>query len=452
MTSTSSLAFLTDTAGIARNVKETVDCLEISGHVEPERAADIAAVLAQFQSTEGWSVAVLDGEFGSIAIEAIGGEDINLIVRKPLGGRLFFATVAGFKAALHLPELSHVLEIRVLGEPGAFATRRFRVEPWDGTPLAPLPVATADPAAEPVDPRRGLVRDLTGTEVGEDTLRWLPLGGSGAGFAWEAWRDEAAKRLALLSASEVWYEAGVLKVCMHGARKRTFAFDANALDVQAAFRPLAEAAEWLVMDRGAEARHEMLVRRLAAILPESESWCGAVPACLREALEGAKIDYRAYARAKSAETLKAMADLRKAIGDDVARIVERSQRLSNGFVAGMVALAAGLGIRMGLVTSRGGWDGPSFVFGLTVLAVMWSAFCLQRRVNDKSLRDDLKNMRKWHRSVHVALSLTEYRELALRPVLDALRLYRDTVSWTRMGIYIASVVFIGALVLLPAMK
>lgn len=446
------LEFLIDAAGAGRSTRESVDRLELSGRIAPEHAPEVAAAIRGFVGAEGWTVSVLDGEFEPLSPDAVGGEDVNLIFSKPSGGRLFFATVDGFRAALRDPALSHAAEVHVLGTSEPFATRRFRVVPWDGTPLPPLPAATPEPSAEPTDPRRGLVRDLTGVELSEDTLRWLPAGGDGAGAVWETWRAEAARRLALLSASEVWSEAGALKVCMHGARKRTFDFDADSLDCGKAFAPLTEAAEWLVLDRGAEARHEMLVRRLAAIVPESDSWCRTIPGLLREALEGAKIDYRAYARSKSAETLKAMADLRKAVGDDVGRIVERSQRLSNGFVASVAALAAGLGVRLALVVSKGDGGTGGFVFGVAVLAVMWAGVCLQRRVSDKSLRDDLRNMRKWHRSVHVALSRTEYGELALKPVLDALRLYRDTAGWTRMGLYIASVLFLGAMWFLPTMK
>lgn len=453
--STGCLGSLIDALGIHQGVAESLDRLELSGHVSAGQAEAVVSALRRIGYAEGWSVTVLDGEYAEITLDALADEDVNLIVRKPTGGRLFFATVDGFRAALGAPELSLAAEIHILGIPRAFATRRFRVEPWDGTLLPSISPVAPDPSTEPADPRRGLVRDLTGSEVSGDTFRWLPFGAEGEGDAWNTWRREATKRLALLPTSEVWMEGGGLKISIHGARKRIFDFSPDCLDVDTAFRPLAEAVEWLVMERGAEVRHEMLVRRLAAIVPEADgatSWCRLVPDSIREALEGAKLDFRAYARAKSAETLKAMADLRKAVSDDVNRIVERAQRLSNGFIAALAALATGLGVRLSLLSAKdnGGWASITFCF--VVLAITWAGVCLQRQVNSKSLDDDFRNMRKWHRNVHIALSRKEYKELALRPVFDAIRLYRKTESNTRFGLYLATVIFIALFAFLPAVK
>lgn len=453
MNSTRCPASLTDLLGVSRGTSETVASLKLSAHVDAGRVDAVVRAVEAFRVAEGWSVSLRDAEYEEIAPNSIAEGELHLTIGKPVGGRVFFATVDGFRDHLRDPALSSASEVLVfsIGTPGPFATRRFRVEPWDGTPMEGLPPATPDPTNEPSDPRRGLVRDLTGNEVPEDPLRWLPLAPHGAGKVWEAWRGEAAKRLALLFATEVWSESRTLMVRLNGARKRDFEFDVEALDSEA-FPQMAEAAEWLVMERGADARHEMFTRRLAAILPEGTSWCGMLPDHLLEALEGARIDYRAYARSKSAETLKAMADLRKAIGDDVGRIVERTQRLSNGFVASIVALAAGLGLRLALTAAKGDATGTGIVLGVVVLSVMWAGVLLQRNVSGKALRDDLRNMRKWHRSVHVALSGKEYRELAVRPIRDAVRLYRATAKTTIFGLYIASACFFLLLIFMPSIK
>lgn len=429
---------------------ETIERIEISGRVPSGEAAAFADALAGIGATDGWSFVLKDGEFEDLLVEQAAGEDFTLTVTKPTGGRLFFCTLNGFRHALREPALATASEIHVLGALRAFATRRFRLVPWDGDLLPPLNSVPPDPTSEANDPRRGMVRDLTGSEVTSDALLWLLLGEPGECAVWEAWRIEAAIRLALLPTTEVWSEAGALRVSLHGGRKRTFDFGAADLNHVAAYGPLSDAAEWLVMGRGAEARHEMLTRRLEAILPEVDSWCRTMPSAIREALDGAKIDYRAYARSKSTETLKVMADLRKAVGEDVSRIVERSQKLSQAFVASIIALAAGLGLRIGLFAGKlegGLWS--NILFGVVVLGVMWAGLLFQRRVNLISLRDDLRNMRKWHRSIQVALSVKEYNSLARRPVLDALRLYRRTWKWAHRGLTGASVVFMLLLVVSP---
>lgn len=452
MNSTECPASLIDLLGAAPRTTETAATLKIARIVEADHVDAVVRAVEAFSAAKGWSVTLRDAEYEEIQPQEIVAGELHLTIWKPVGGRVFFATMDGFRDNLRDKALMVASEVCALaiGESRPFATRRFTVRMWDGSPMEGLPPAVHDPANEPGDPRRGLVRDLTGVEVSEDPLRWLPLGPHGAGDVWDAWRAEAATRLALLFATEVWSEGGKLMVRLNGARKRDFRFDRAELSASA-FPQLAEAAEWLVSERGADAKHEMFTRRLAAILPEGESWCGVMPGHLKEALEGAKIDYRAYARSKSADTLKAMADLRKAVGDDVGRIVERAQRLSNGFVASIVALAAGLGLRLALTTAKGDF-GTGFVFGLIVLGVMWTGVLLQRRVSAKSLRDDLRNMRKWHRNVHVALSRTEYRDLALKPVRDAVRLYKETASHTLWGLYAASMIFLLLLIFLPSTR
>lgn len=57
-------------------------------------------------------------------------------------------------------------------------------------------------------------------------------------------------------------------------------------------------------------------------------------------------------------------------------------------------------------------------------------------------------MRRWHKNIHIALTRSGYRELALHPVLDAIRLYKKTAKSTINGMIAASFIFI-ALLLLP---
>ena len=145
-----------------------------------------------------------------------------------------------------------------------------------------------------------------------------------------------------------------------------------------------------------------------------------------------------------------MADLRKAVGEDVSRIVERVHRLSTGFVVGLAALATGLGVRLTLLTSqKSTWPAVGIIFCLVVLAITWASITLQRHVSTKSLVNELRNMRRWHKNVHTALTRSDYRELALRPVLDAVRLYKKTAKFTYKGMIYASIIFLASFVLIP---
>lgn len=112
----------------------------------------------------------------------------------------------------------------------------------------------------------------------------------------------------MLFVSEIWND-GELKISVHGARKLTLPFGDYAKGSDA-YTSLCSAATWLLVRQDAEARHEVLIRRLANHISESqqargETWLSVAPHIIDDALEGARLDHRAYVRSKSTETVKA---------------------------------------------------------------------------------------------------------------------------------------------------
>jgi hypothetical protein len=451
MNSKKCLASLIDALGGHANIRETIGQIDISGHVSSEKSDDFKRAFEDFsgKKTEGWSISIRDGEFTEISTDAIVNEDVTLVIKKPVGGRIFFASQAGFSAALEDKSLTLASELLVLSSFDGFKTKGFSVLPWDGEPLPALPCL--EPDSDAIDPRKGVVRDLTGNTVPADPYRWILVGHDGSGELWNIWKTLATKNLATLLVSDVWKE-DTTKVSINGARKRTFSLGEKCHDSNA-YAKICQAADWILVKQDAEARHEVLVRRLSAIVRDSDSngvpeWLTVLPESLQEALDGARLDHRAYVRSKSAETVKAMADLRKAVGEDVSRIVERIHRLSAGFVIGLAALATGLGVRLTLLTSqKNTWAVAGIIFCCVVLAITWASIILQHHVSSQSLVNELRNMRRWHKNIHIALTRSDYRELALHPVLDAIRLYKKTAKSTIRGMIAASLIFIALFVI-----
>jgi hypothetical protein len=83
------------------------------------------------------------------------------------------------------------------------------------------------------------------------------------------------------------------------------------------------------------------------------------------------------------------------------------------------------------------------------LAITWASIVLQHHVSSKSLVNELRNMRRWHKNIHIALTRSDYRELALHPVLDAIRLYKKTAKSTIKGMIAASFIFIALFIITP---
>lgn len=453
MNSKKCLASLIDALGEHASIRETIEQLDISGHVSLETSDAFKLAFDDFcnQKSEGWSISIRDGEFSELSKDAVANEDITLVIKKPVGGRVFFASLKGFSSALNNKSLALSSELFVLGSFTGFKTKGFSVLPWNGEPLPSLPYS--EPNLDAIDPRKGIVRDLTGNIVPADPYRWILSGEDGSGEPWDIWKAQAARNLATLLVSDVWKE-DTTKVSLHGSRKRIFSLGEKCQN-DSAYAQICQAAEWLLVKQDTEARHEVLIRRLSVVVRDANSngdadWLAVLPDSLQEALDGARLDHRAYVRSKSAETVKAMADLRKAVGEDVSRIVERVHRLSTGFVVGLAALATGLGVRLTLLASqKNTWPLAGIIFCIIVLAIIWASITLQRHVSTKSLVNELRNMRCWHKNVHTALTRSDYRALALHPVLDAVRLYKRTAKFTNKGMIFASVIFFTSFVIIP---
>lgn len=452
MSSKKCLEYLIDIINEHNSVRETLDQLQLSGTITAENANSLIAAKEDINGREGWQITMLDGEYSELIISDSLDVEVNITVSKPTMGSAYFFTEKGFKIALQNENFENFQEVRVCGNFPSFKTRRFHVLPWNGEIL---PLAQAqEPSHYEVDPRLALIRDLTGAIVPRDPYIWMLLGEPGAGAIWETWKTVALQKLSYLLTSEIWDENGQLMASLNGARRRTFSLQPSATEFSTnRYLKICEAVEWMLVHHDAEARHEVLIRRLATLAPDNGqsalAWPNAVIKIIPEALDGARLDHRAYIRSKSAESVKAMADLRKVIGEDISKIIEKAHRLSVGFITGVAALAAGLGIRLIMFAGKEVTPLLSLTFCIILLAVIWSGLLLQRYVSSKSLVNDLRHMRNWHRNTHLALSRSDYAELALRPVLDAVKLYKKTLRWTNTGMLVGSVVFIVAVAMLP---
>jgi hypothetical protein len=173
MNSKKCLASLIDSLGGQANIRETIGQIDISGHVSPEKSDDFKRAYEDFsgKKSEAWSISIRDGEFSEISADAIANEDVTLVIKKPVGGRIFFASLAGFSAALEDKALTLASELLVLNAFDGFKTKGFSVLPWDGEPLPGLPCL--EPDSDAIDPRKGVVRDLTGSTVPADPYRWM---------------------------------------------------------------------------------------------------------------------------------------------------------------------------------------------------------------------------------------------------------------------------------------
>lgn len=400
-----------------------------------------------------WSVSVRDTEsididFDRMQPEDLVEEEVNIVIGKPDGDTLYFFTSASFAKEIAEVSLECYRRIYVFSEDEfTFSTQTTRFSSWDGIPVADIQpdqeIGVAG-ISEDIDPRRVMVRDmLGGAKIVSSVGAWLLVGKEGRGRIWEIWRTTAVSKLILLFGKEVWMEEGMIKVSLSHPRKLTFYVDFEKVNEDRCFGLISEAVRWLCTPvRDAEAKHEMLSRRIGEACPNGESsWPALISNVLLDALDGARVDYRSFVNNKSSESLKSISELRKNVREEVYKITDKAQSLTNSFIAAMVFLCLSLGIRLTMISGKAIQVWESIGFCLIILLVSVSALWLQRNLAIKSIKNELKHHRRWHRRSTQILSRSEYKSLAVDPVWDALRLFRKNLKLTTYGFLIASVVF-----------
>jgi len=243
-----------------------------------------------------------------------------------------------------------------------FATFGTRVQPWTADP--PAPFAPSEPLADP----REFTKDFTGTgAVPRDVRPWLlrsaPIT---RGATFQAWQTTALHRLTAAIADQVTWEAGATWYHLSGPPSQTFALsDADLLVLAPG---LFAGAGW-VYGAGfdVETRHLLLANESArAYRPD------ALIGLADRAFDSAKSAYNAYVKSSSRETLKALADLRKAVIEETQKVSQRAQDLANALWKDLAVAAAPFVVK--ILSDAANISTGAIAGGLAFVAAAFLAF------------------------------------------------------------------------------
>lgn len=218
----------------------------------------------------------------------------------------------------------------------AFETQSVRFAPWGDI--------TAFEPTQQQSTARKVVRESGSTPLVPSDLRpWLL--NEGAKLPWDdtakIWIDLAAQSLFRSLCNEVETDGALMfrgpPVVRYSSTK-----SASTTMSPAGFESLQAASRWVFqMDREVETRHGLLTAELARTNVGSSDAALLFEHGSAPALEGAKIALQLGLHKLSLDSLKAMADLRKAVTDETAKLSAATRQLATA-VAG--ALFAGIGI------------------------------------------------------------------------------------------------------------
>lgn len=413
----------------------------------------VRAALADATLRERWRAAKADppADVSSITIteadgdaeladDAAPGADelfrITVQTRAEPGKLRLFLARSLVRAAAILPEVGQVL-IAQMGANETFTTYRNRVQLWTNTP--PEDYAAHEPLPDP----RAYASDFTGgREVPADIRPWLVrTGPAAAGTVYEAWAAVAARRqLAALSNRVSRGDAGL---SYHFSGPPACMVTLSDAEVAALAPRLQAGVAWVFSEsRDADTRHLLLTAEWARTYRR-----GQLADLGEGALESAKAAYTAYVTSGSKETLKALAELRKAVVDEGQKTSQRAQDLAGAMWKDVVVAAAPFVLKILPDASKAPSAGLTIALSLAAAAFLVFSFGIQVFINDRYFRRQAEGRALWKRELNVALRQKDVDVLSEEPIRNSLADYakvRGVVGLVYVGLVIALLVFAAA--------
>lgn len=421
---------------------EALEAYVIQGHV-----ASADEVLEWFsyrdQTPDGFAIQITDEI--NIPLDPSDGDleyplAVRIIVEKPFGTWSYFFSARGFERSVDDPRLPSHSVIRIAEQFDCFSSRLCTVEPWNES-VSTDSIPDRDTA---VDPRR-IVRDATGSSLPSTIDFWLLERKPDSGSAvFDIWRTQATRALLPVLSSEIWPGDDGPEIVLSGTRKRKLKLGFKVETALAIFADVNEALTWVSESaREAEIRHTLLTKRLATEWPSSDPALGdGLSRTLKSALDGAKSDYKAHLLHSTSETLKALSDLRKALNDEVNKVVERTQALSSALFRDIAIALGAIAIRLvGIADGNGSPVAIVFLGAVAVWLVV--SLIISLRFNREILRTQARARASWHRRIHGALAKRDFDLLARKPLKAAVGSYNRSVALVSC-IYIVVATLLGA--------
>lgn len=359
---------------------------------------------------------------------------------------LHILTPEGWRSALTSDErIAAVRDVRLAFVDVGFRTLGFRLQPWTQAPAAAEAVGEPD-RGDGTSPRR-LVRSGAPSAMPPSRIQpWIASGPVGDDQAAALWMTQACRSIARSLPNEIYVDQGVTKIRLVGQPPRDLVVG-DVAQPAFAYDALRQAAEWIYSDGAdAEIRHTFLSSELARGWSDTAAFAERLPERIGSALESAKLLYRAHLRSNGKDTLKALADLRKSLSDEIQKLVQQSRDLSASVWRDVAVALAAIGLRA-ITDGTKVAVSPAFSAIYAAVAVyLVVSFRMSIAMHRSYLGIVSASLTTWRTKLYGFLDDDDWKSLASKPVQDARDMYEGTER--RSSIVVTIVVF--GLVLLAA--
>lgn len=436
-------------AACAGALDERIERVDVRGTPDAGLRAELCAVARDWRDQGFGTFHALDALGDELSIDQIEEADGELrltLSKRPTASTFYFLTPQGMARLLAtLDVASGARRVLIADTFAPFKTSGCSYECWSEMVED---VSAIEDAVPPV-PRR-IVRDqlaIVPISIGPILLVQPPRDSS---TVFSVWRTAACPQLLMCLCDEIWRNDGEVSVTLTGPRRRRIAAAFDAIEPERDHPILNEVAEWIYNNgRDIETRHTLFVYELAREWPDETPFSVGFASRAPGSLEAAKTDFRMHVRDASKETLKSLQDLRKALVDDVGRLVAQTRELSGTIWRDLlVVLAAVLG-RFSLLSSSGGRAADLanwILIGLALYLFMSIGITAFSNYSFMKISQDLQE--KWKTKLYGFVDPKDFDVLAAEPMKKAERVYRYIRNAAFFG-YALTIVALLALSYLP---
>ena len=358
--------------------------------------------------------------------------------------RLFYAASLRVETADASLPGAHVIQIADMGADESFASFSARFQMWTTDAVEDFP------AAPPLPDPRSCVKDFTGRgKVPSDVRPWLlqtrPIQ---EGAVFKTWTSLSARRLMACLANQVSISNGT--ETYHFSGPPSHAITLSEDDLTLIGGDIQHAAKWVFADgKDADARHLLFANEWTRAY-RSDQLTGLG----QRSLESAKAAYAALIKSNSRETLKALADLRKAIVEEAQKASQRAQDLAGGLWKDLAVASAPFVLK--ILPDSAKATSELVGGGLACVAAVFLAYSygMQVFINHRYFKHQEESRVAWRNILITVLAKDEIEEISIRPIEKSIRDYKMVRRFVGAiyGILIAGLIFFGASTLLAVLQ
>lgn len=340
-------------------------------------------------------------------------------------------TLEGWRSLLLLGGLEKTSSVRLAFIDHGFSTAACAISPW----LSEEPAAGRSFDRSQAQPRR-YVRCQSPEFMAPETIEhWvIKQAPTRECVAFLEWRKRALEMQIRALPSELYREDGEDVVGIAGQNSRRLKLDTASVD-KLHFDVVQDVIRWVYLSgNDIDVRHTFLTMELAREWPRhgpdgaEVDFCLGLARRLPFAFEAAQLAYKAHVRSGSKETMKALADLRKSLSDEVQKVIQQTRDLSTSVWRDVAVTVGVTALRISSSSSTNG-NNPLFGWALLILAVYVAiSYLLNRYTSDRFVAMFEANKTAWRSKLYGFLDDDDYQSLYDGPLKAATREYRKSCS------------------------